>query len=60
MIDGSACDYSSANLTLFPGPKSDDRYDELVKNLKKDNSKRQAVAGVGDSAYLWVREAATR
>jgi len=50
---GSACDYSSANLTLFSGPKSDESYDKLVKNFKKDNSARQAVAGIGDSAYLW-------
>ena len=50
---GSACDYSSANLTLFSSPKSDESYDKLVKNFKKDNSARQAVAGIGDSAYLW-------
>ena len=55
--DGSACDYSSANLTLFSGPKSNDSYDKLVKNFKKDNSVRQAVAGIGDSAYLWFPKA---
>ena len=55
--DGSACDYSSANLTLFSGPKSDQSYDKLVKNFKKDNSARQAVAGIGDSAYLWFPKA---
>ena len=55
--DGSACDYSSANVTLFSGPKSDENYDKLVKNFKKDNSARQAVAGIGDSAYLWFPKA---
>ena len=54
---GTACDYSSANLTLFSGPKSDENYDKLVKNFKKDNSARQAVAGIGDSAYLWFPKA---
>src|SRR4051812_5577734 len=35
---GSACDYTGANVTLFSGPKSDENYDKLVKNFKKDNS----------------------
>jgi hypothetical protein len=51
--DGSACDFDSVNVTLFSGPKSDENYDKLVKNFKKDNTSRQAVAGLGDSAYLW-------
>lgn len=55
--NGSACDYSSANLTLFSGSKSNDSYDKLVKSFKKDNSSRQAVTGVGDSAYLWFPKA---
>ena len=50
---GSACDYTGVNVTLFSGPNSDENYDKLVKNFKKDNSSRQAVAGIGDSAYLW-------
>ena len=54
---GSACDYSSGNLTLFSGPKSDESYDKLVKNFKKDNGARQAVPGIGDSAYLWFPKA---
>ena len=58
LIDGgSACDYSGANITLFSGPKSNDSYDKLVKNFKKDNSQRQPVAGIGDSAYLWFPKA---
>jgi hypothetical protein len=51
--DGASCDYTGVNVTLFSGPKSDENYDKLVKNFMKDNSSRQVVAGVGDSAYLW-------
>jgi len=48
---GSACDYSGANVTLFSGPKSDESYEALLKNFKKDQTPRTAVAGIGDRAY---------
>lgn len=54
LTHGSACDYDSANLTLFSGPQSAQHYDALLKNFKRDTLPRQAVAGVGDSAFLMV------
>jgi hypothetical protein len=51
---GSSCDYDSANLTLFSGPKSGEHYDALLKNFKKDKAPRTPVPGIGDSAYLMV------
>jgi hypothetical protein len=53
---GSACDFDSANVTLFSGPKSQEHYDALLKNFKKDRTPRQPVAGVGERAYLLVPE----
>lgn len=52
---GSACDYDDANLTLFSGPKSDEHYEALLKNFKKDKAPRTPVSGIGDSAYLMVQ-----
>jgi hypothetical protein len=49
---GSACDYSGANVTLFSGPKSDESYEALLKNFKKDQTPRVPVAGIGDRAYF--------
>jgi hypothetical protein len=49
---GSACDYDSANVTLYSGPKSEEHYEALLKNFKKDQTPRQPVAGLGDKAYL--------
>jgi hypothetical protein len=49
---GSACDFDSGNVTLFSGPKSAENYEQLLKNFKKDQTPRQPVSGIGESAYL--------
>jgi hypothetical protein len=49
---GSACDYDSANVTLFSGPKSEEHYEALLKNFKKDQTPRQPVAGIGEKGYV--------
>lgn len=55
---GSSCDYDvGANVTLFSGPKSAEHYEALLKNFKKDKKPRQAVSGIGDSAFLLLPDA---
>jgi hypothetical protein len=49
---GSACDYDSANVTVFSGPKSEEHYDALLKNFGKEQTPRQPMAGLGDRAYV--------
>jgi hypothetical protein len=49
---GSSCTWDSGvNINLFSGPKSAEQHDALLKAFKQDKAPRQAVAGIGDSAY---------
>jgi hypothetical protein len=49
---GSSCTWDSGvNINLFSGPKSADQHASLLKAFKQDSTPRQAVSGIGDSAY---------
>lgn len=49
---GSSCTWDSGiNVNLFSGPKSAEQHEELMKAFKADKTPRQAVAGIGDSAF---------
>lgn len=54
---GSSCTWDGGvNINLFSGPKSADQHEAMLKAFKQDKTPRQAVAGIGDSAYAtaWV------
>lgn len=52
---GSSCTWDSGvNINLFSGPKSAEQHEALLKAFKQDKTPRQAVAGLGDSAYATV------
>lgn len=49
---GSSCTWDSGvNINLFSGPRSAEQHEALLKDFKQDKTPRQAVAGIGDSAY---------
>jgi hypothetical protein len=49
---GSSCTWDSGvNINLFSGPKSAEQHEAMVKAFKQDKTPRQAVSGLGDSAY---------
>lgn len=49
---GSSCTWDTGvNINLFSGPKSADQHEAMLKAFKQDKTPRQAVAGIGDSAY---------
>jgi hypothetical protein len=49
---GSSCTWDSGvNSNLFSGPKSAEQHEALLKAFKQDKTPRQAVSGIGDSAY---------
>jgi hypothetical protein len=50
---GSSCTWDSGvNVNLFSGPQSARQHEELMKAFKADKTPRQAVAGIGDSAFV--------
>jgi hypothetical protein len=49
---GSSCTWDSGvNINLFSGPQSAEQHEALLKAFKQDKTPRQAVSGIGDSAY---------
>jgi hypothetical protein len=49
---GSSCTWDSGvNINLFTGPKSVEQHESMLKAFKQDKTPRQAVPGLGDSAY---------
>jgi hypothetical protein len=49
---GSSCTWDSGvNINLFSGPRSAEQHEALLKAFKQDKTPRQAVSGIGDSAY---------
>jgi hypothetical protein len=49
---GSSCTWDSGvNINLFSGPQSAEQHEGLLKAFKADKMPRDAVAGVGDSAF---------
>lgn len=49
---GSSCTWDSGvNINLFSGPKSAEQHEAMLKAFKQDQTPRQTVAGIGDSAY---------
>lgn len=49
---GSSCTWDTGvNINLFSGPKSADQHEAMLKAFKQDKTPRQAVTGIGDSAY---------
>jgi len=49
---GSSCTWDSGvNINLFTGPQSAQQHEGLMKAFKADKTPREAVAGVGDSAF---------
>jgi hypothetical protein len=49
---GSSCTWDSGvNINLFSGPQSAEQHEGLMKAFKADKTPREAVAGVGDSAF---------
>jgi hypothetical protein len=49
---GSSCTWDSGvNINLFTGPKSAEQHESMLKAFKQDKTPRQAVPGLGDSAY---------
>ena len=49
---GSSCTWDTGvNINLFTGPKSADQHDAMLKAFKQDKTPREAVSGLGDSAY---------
>jgi len=51
---GSACAYGTgkAQVVLFSGSKSEQQYNALLKNYKRENEKKTPVSGIGDKAYI--------
>lgn len=49
---GSSCTWDAGvNINLFSGPRSADQHEALLRAFKQDKTPRQAVTGIGDSAY---------
>jgi hypothetical protein len=49
---GSSCTWDSGvNINLFSGPQSAEQHEGLMKAFKADKTPREAVSGVGDSAF---------
>ena len=51
---GSACTWVDlgAQIVLFTGAKSDELFENFLKNFKKDKEVRRAISGLGEGAYI--------
>ena len=51
---GSACTWGElgAQIVIFSGAKSDELFENYLKNFKKDKEARRALSGVGERAYI--------
>ena len=52
LAGGTACMIGDAQLMLFSGPDSWQRYENFLKGFKADKDPRKPVSGIGDRAYI--------
>jgi hypothetical protein len=54
LAGGSACTYGGgeAQIILFSGGNSEERFNSLLKGFGNENEPKQPVSGIGDSAYV--------
>src|SRR5690349_12218578 len=54
LAGGSACTYGGgeAQIILFSGGNSEERFNSFLKGFGKENEPKQPVSGIGDSAYV--------